>query len=97
MGWKGWDGKTPSNVPRDQQMELKDFAAHVAEKFNVHHIEPWSPVFPSTDSKYLAQFRAAVENARFSVVDIAVDGGYSQYSTDASIRQKAVQATNQVD
>jgi sugar phosphate isomerase/epimerase len=75
-------------------MELKDFAAHVAEKFNVHHIEPWSPVFPSTDSQYLAQFRAAVEKAHSSVVDIAVDGGYSQYSTDASVRQKAVAATN---
>src|SRR5204862_2536153 len=39
VGWKGWDGKTPSKVPREQQMELKDFAAHVADKFNVHHIE----------------------------------------------------------
>src|SRR3954451_19032201 len=93
VGWKGWDGKTPSKVPREQQMELKDFAAHVAQKFNVHHIEPWSPVFPSTDSKYLEQFRAAVEKARSSIVDIAVDGGYSQYSPDASVRQKAVKAT----
>jgi sugar phosphate isomerase/epimerase len=94
VGWKGWDGKTPSKVPREQQMELKDFAAHVADKFNVHHIEPWSPVFPSTDPKYLQQFRAAVEKARSSIVDIAVDGGYSQYSPDPSVRQKAVKATN---
>src|SRR6478672_8848418 len=93
VGWKGWDGNTPSKVPREQQMELKAFAAHVAEKFNVHHIEPWSPIFPSTDSKYLAQFRASVEKAHSSVVDIAVDGGYSQYSTDAAVREKAVQAT----
>ena len=28
VGWMGWDGKTPSPVPRAQQMELKDFAAH---------------------------------------------------------------------
>src|SRR2546430_10426246 len=40
-------------------IELKDFAAHVIEKFNVHRIEPWSAHFPSTDEKYLAQFRAA--------------------------------------
>ena len=40
VGWKGWDGKTPSKVPREQQMELKDFPGHVADKFNVHHIEP---------------------------------------------------------
>jgi sugar phosphate isomerase/epimerase len=71
-------------------MELKDFAAHVVEKFNVHHIEPWSPHFPSTDAKYLEQFRAAVDKAESSVVDIAVDGRYSQYAMDATEREKAV-------
>jgi sugar phosphate isomerase/epimerase len=71
-------------------MELKDFASHVAEKFNLHHIEPWSPHFPSTDPKYLEEFRTAVDKAGSSVVDIAVDGPYSQYSTDAREREKAV-------
>lgn len=75
-------------------MELKDFAAHVAEKFNVHHIEPWSPIFPSTDPKYLEQFRAAVEKANSSVVDIAVDGRHSQYAKDKSERDKAVVSNN---
>jgi len=94
VGWMGWDGNTPSTVPRSQQMDLKDFAAHVAEKFNVHHIEPWSPIFPSTDAKYLEQFRAAVEKAHSSVVDIAVDGRHSQYAADASERNASVTATN---
>src|SRR5882762_2370783 len=40
-------------------IELKDFAAHVVERFSVHHIEPWSSHFPSTDAKYLAEFRSA--------------------------------------
>ena len=95
VGWKGWDGKTPSTVPLSQQMELKDFAAHVAQKFNVHKIEPWSPIFPSTDPKYLEQFRVAVEKAGSAVVDIAVDGGYSQYALDAAERARAVTASNQ--
>jgi sugar phosphate isomerase/epimerase len=95
VGWKGWDGKTPSTVPAAQQMQLKDFAAHVVEKFKVHNIEPWSPVFPSTDPKYLDEFRSAIEKAGSAVVDIAVDGGYSQYSTDKSVREKAVMASNQ--
>lgn len=95
VGWKGWDGNSPSKTPREQQMELKDFAAHVVEKFNVHHIEPWSPVFPSTDSKYLEQFRAAVDKAGSSVVDIAVDGRHSQYANDAAERAASVKATNQ--
>lgn len=94
VGWKGWDGNSPSKVPRDQQMELKEFAAHVVQKFNVHHIEPWSPIFPSTDPKYLEEFRAAVEKAHSSIVDVAVDGRYSQYSPDAAVRRKAVEANN---
>lgn len=94
VGWKGWDGNTPSKVPRSEQMQLKDFAAHVAEKFNVHHIEPWSPIFPSTDPKYLEEFRGAVAKAGSSIVDIAVDGRYSQYSPDSSVREKAVRANN---
>ena len=89
VGWKGWDGKTPSSVPAAQQIELKDFAAHVKEKFNVHKVEPWGRLFPSTDPKYLDQFRAAVEKAGSAVVDIAVDDEYSQYSPDAAERNRA--------
>lgn len=95
VGWKGWDGKSPSAVPATQQMELKDFAAHVAEKFNVHKIEPWSRIFPSTDPKYLEQFRAAVEKAHCAVVDIAVDGQHSQYSTDPGERERAVASSKE--
>lgn len=89
VGWKGWDGKTPSSVPRAQQIELKDFAAHVAEKFNVHKIEPWGRIFPSTDPNYLEQVRSAVEKAGSAVVDIAVDDEYSQYSADAAERERS--------
>ena len=93
VGWKGWDGKTPSSVPRAQQIELKDFAAHVAEKFNIHNIEPWGRVFPSTDPKYLEEFRAAVEKAGSAVVDIAVDDEYSQYSLDAAERERSAKSS----
>jgi len=89
--WKGEDN-SPRTVPAAQRIELKDFAAHVAEKFKVHKIEPWSRVFPSTDAKYLEQFRAAVEKARSAVVDIAVDEEYSQYSTDPAERERALAA-----
>src|SRR5213082_2943593 len=93
VGWKGWDGKTPSSVPRAQQIELKDFAAHVVEKFNIHNIEPWGRVFPSTDPKYLEQFRAAVAKAGSAVVDIAVDDEYSQYSPDAAERERSAKSS----
>lgn len=95
VGWKGWDGKTPSTVPLSQQVELKDFAAHVAKKFNIHHIEPWSALFPSTDPQYLEQFRTAVEKAHSSIVDIAVDLDHCHYSIDKAEREKAVAASKQ--
>jgi sugar phosphate isomerase/epimerase len=95
VGWKGWDGNSPGAVPASQRMELKDFAAHVAEKFNVHKIEPWSPVFPSTAPAYLDQFRAAVEKARSAVVDIAVDGEASPYAADPSQRAKSLASSKQ--
>lgn len=71
-------------------IELKDFAAHVAGKFNVHKIEPWSAHFPSTDAKYLAEFRAAVEKAGAGIANIAVDGENSPYADDPAEREKAV-------
>lgn len=71
-------------------MDLKDFAAHVIEKFQINKLEPWTGHFPSTDSKYLAQFRAAVENAGAAVVNIAVDGEHSPYAVDRSEREQAI-------
>jgi len=72
-------------------IELKTFAAHVAEKFGVYRIEPWSAHFPTTDAKYLDQFRAAVAKARSGVANIAVDGDDSPYAADAAERQRAVE------
>jgi sugar phosphate isomerase/epimerase len=94
VGWKGENG-IPSPVPVAQQIELKDFAAHVVQKFNVHKIEPWSPIFPSTEANYLEQFRTAVEKAGSAVVDIAVDARFSQYSTDAAERENSLASSKQ--
>ena len=73
-----------------QKMDLKDFAAHCGERFNIRKIEPWSRHFRSTDAKYLEEFRASVEKVRGAVVNIAVDGDHSPYAADASERDQAV-------
>lgn len=73
-----------------QPMDLKDFAAHVIEKFKINKIEPWTGHFPSTDPKYLEQFRAAIENARAAVVNIAVDGEHSPYALARAEREQAI-------
>ena len=80
--------------PRDggapQKMDLKDFAAHCGEKFNIRKVEPWNRHFRSTDAKYLEEFRASVEKTHGAVVNIAVDGDHSPYAADASERDQAV-------
>src|SRR5712664_1074502 len=43
------------------KLELKDFAAHVSEKFDIKKIEPWSAHFRSLEKAYLEELRAAVE------------------------------------
>lgn len=90
VGWKGWDGKTPSSVPAAQQIALKDFAAHVVDRFRIHRVELWSPVFPSTDAKFVEELRAVIAKAGSMVVDIGVDGGHSQYAIDPAERERAV-------
>lgn len=87
------EGNAPHTVSPEQRIEFKDFAAHIAEKFHIHKIEPWSRVFPSTDAKYLDRFRAALDQAHSAVVDIAVDEENSQYAADAAERARALEGS----
>ncbi len=72
------------------KLELKDFAAHLAEKFNIRKIEPWSEHFRSLDEKYLEELRAAVQKVGGMIVNIAVDGEHSPYAADKSERNEAI-------
>jgi sugar phosphate isomerase/epimerase len=71
-------------------IELKDFAAQVVEKFQVHRIEPWSGHMPSTNPHYLAEFRASVDKAPAAVANIAADGEHSPYALDREERERAI-------
>lgn len=77
------------------KLELKDFSVHVAEKFNISKIEPWSEHFRSLDQKYLQEIRAGVEKAGGMIVNIAVDGEHSPYAADKAERQKSVAFSKQ--
>ena len=76
--------------PAASRMNIKDFAAHVIEKFKVNKIEPWGPHFPSTEAKYLAKFRSDLEKAHGAVVNLAADGHDSPYAVDSAERQRAI-------
>jgi sugar phosphate isomerase/epimerase len=77
------------------KIELKDFAAHCAEKLNIKKIEPWNQHFRSLDAKYLEEFRSAVAKVQGAVVNIAVDGHHSIYAADAGEREKAIAFSKQ--
>ncbi len=77
------------------KMEITQFAAHIIERFHINKIEPWSAHFRSFEPKYLADFRSALDRAKSSVVDIAVDGKHSFYAADPSEREQAVAVNKQ--
>jgi sugar phosphate isomerase/epimerase len=73
------------------KMPLKDFAAHVAAKFNIRKVEPWSEHFLSLEPGYLDEIRDAASKAGCSFADVAADGDNSIYSADPGERQRAIQ------
>ena len=87
----------PGNKDRDPKlpgMDLEDFAAEVAKKFNIHNIEPLSRHFRSLEPDYLASFRQALKQANSKAVDIAVDNDHSFYDRELSARKQAVAYAN---
>lgn len=83
---------SPTNRARNASlpgMDLKEFAGFVAEKFDIHNINPLVDHFSSIDPAYLAAFRAAVDKAHSRVVDLGLSGRRF-YASDTFIRQSAV-------
>jgi sugar phosphate isomerase/epimerase len=83
----------PQNEERDPKlpaMDMKDFAAHVREKFNIVNIEPYNRYFRSLEPAYLDQFRNALEKGGSHAVNIAADMDTSYFDADAATRIKSV-------
>lgn len=72
------------------KMPIKDFGAHVAAKFGVRHIEPWSAHFSSLKPDYLAELSATLAAAGVGTANIAVDGQHSPYATQKEERAEAI-------
>jgi sugar phosphate isomerase/epimerase len=72
------------------KMPIREFAAHVKQKFNVTHIEPWSEHFLSLEPEYLEEIRSAVHGAGCAIANIAADGENSIYAKNAEARSKAL-------
>jgi sugar phosphate isomerase/epimerase len=86
--------EAPGNGDRDPKlpgMDLKDFAAEVVKKFNVHNVEPLSRHFRSLEPEYLASFRQALKQADAKAVNIAVDNDHSFYDRELAARRQAIE------
>ncbi len=84
--------ESPTNPARDKSvpgMDLKEFPAMIAKRFNVHNINPLGDHLSSTDPAYLKDFRNAVEAAGSHVVDLGL-GGRDFANSAQSIRDDAV-------
>ena len=86
--------ESATNEYRDKKLpgvDLRDFAVKVRERFGVPGVEPLSAHFPSTDERYLKNFREAIEKAGVHAVNIPVDNSFSYYDADAATRKKAIE------
>jgi sugar phosphate isomerase/epimerase len=84
---------SPDNRDRDTTlpgMNLLEFPAHVAAKFNIHNIEPHSRHFTSLQPEYLDSFQQVLQKTRVRAVNIAVSASSSFYDEDDAAREKAV-------
>ncbi len=84
-------GQHDEQSVRNKKMPLKDFAPHVAAKFNIRKVEPWSEHFLSLEPGYLDEIRDIAGKAGCSFADIAADGENSLYSPEPSERERAIQ------
>ena len=72
-------------------MDLKQFPAMVADRYNIHNVEILGQHMPSTTPAYLKELRAAVQRAGSHVVDLPAGGEASLYDPDAKKRTMAVE------
>jgi sugar phosphate isomerase/epimerase len=84
-------GQKDEKSVASSKMPLKDFAAHVAAKFDIRKVEPWSEHFLSLEPGYLDEIRDSAGKAGSTFADIAADGDNSIYSADPAERQRAIQ------
>lgn len=85
-----------ASYPFRKLLPLLDFPRMVADRYDVHGIEPLDEHFLSTDAGYLDRFRDALEKAGSRVVNIPVGRmGGSFYDVDAEKRKHAIERATQ--
>jgi sugar phosphate isomerase/epimerase len=72
-------------------IDLKNFAAMVADRYKIHNVELLGEHLPSTTPAYLKELRGAVERAGSRVINLPAGGKASFYHPDPPKRAAAIE------
>lgn len=77
--------------PQNSLVDVKDFAAMIADRYKIHNVELLGQHLPSTAPEYLKDLRAAVRRADSHVVNLPAGTESSLYDPEAKKRAAAIQ------
>lgn len=77
--------------PQNNLVDVKDFAAMIADRYKVHNVELLGQHLPSIAPEYLKDLRAAVRRADSHVVNLPAGTEASLYDPDAKKRADAME------
>lgn len=80
-----------SSKPHGIPIDLKDFPAMIAKRYEIRNVELLGQHFRSTEPTYLDELRSAVKSAGSHVVNIPTSIGASVYDPDSANRAIAVE------
>lgn len=72
------------------KLDMKNFAAMVADRYKIHNVELLGQHLPSTTPEYLKELRAAIHGAGSHVINVPAGGRASLYHSDPQQRAAAV-------
>src|SRR5262245_58633209 len=89
--------KTPSQPDNAARtLDIMDLGQMLADKYGVHNVEMQHSHFPSTDPKYLKDFRDRLAKSKSQVTNINLEFGPQNISADdLMLRQQAVERTRE--
>jgi sugar phosphate isomerase/epimerase len=89
--------KTPSQPDSPARtLDIMDLGQMLADKYGVHNVEMQHSHFPSTEPKYLKDFRDRLAKSKSQVTNINLEFGPQNISADdLTLRQQAVQRTRE--
>jgi sugar phosphate isomerase/epimerase len=85
----------PKAATIDHPLTLREVPAYYRRRFQIRHLEFWSPHFESLERSYLSDLRERVNAAGAELINVQVDADYDLASTNEEVRQASLQTVRQ--